>query len=75
MLHPKCGKEEFAMNLRKQTSTTEMPLRHNTPEEHEIRLRAYELYEQRGRENGHDMEDWLQAETELSTQRRKSVAA
>lgn len=63
------------MTLRKQTSTTEMPLTHDTPEEHEIRLRAYELYEQRGRENGHDMDDWLQAEAELSTQHRKGIAA
>ncbi len=62
------------MNLRKQTSPTEMPLRHDTPEEHEIRTRAYELYEQRGRENGHDMDDWVQAETELSTQKRKRMA-
>lgn len=23
---------------------------------------AYELYEQRGRENGHDFDDWLKAE-------------
>lgn len=63
------------MTLRKQTSTTETQLRHGTPEEDEIRLRAYELYEQRGRENGHDMEDWLQAEVELSSQRRKAIAA
>lgn len=63
------------MTLRKQTSTTEMPQRHDTPEEHEIRIRAYELYEQRGRENGHDMDDWLQAEAELSTQRSKAIAA
>ena len=75
MLHPKCRKEEFAMSLRKQTSTTETQLRHDTSEEEEIRLRSYELYEQRGRENGHDMEDWLQAEVELSSQRRKAIAA
>lgn len=30
-----------------------------------IRLRAYELYEQRGRQNGHDVEDWLEAEAEI----------
>ena len=29
------------------------------------RERAYELFEQRGRENGHDLDDWLQAENEL----------
>jgi len=30
-----------------------------------IRLRAYELFEQRGREHGHDIGDWLQAEAEI----------
>ena len=30
-----------------------------------IRRRAYELYELRGREDGHDIEDWLRAESEL----------
>jgi HSP20 family molecular chaperone IbpA len=30
-----------------------------------VRTRAYELFEQRGRENGHDLDDWVQAENEL----------
>jgi hypothetical protein len=34
--------------------------------EENIRCRAYDLYENRGRENGHDVEDWLQAEAELT---------
>ena len=34
---------------------------------HEIERRAYELYEQRGRETGHDWEDWFQAERELES--------
>ena len=29
-----------------------------------IAQRAYELYEQRGRQEGHDLEDWLKAERE-----------
>jgi hypothetical protein len=40
----------------------------------EIRLRASELYEERGREDGHDVEDWLRAEAEI-TGRTKEVAA
>jgi len=40
--------------------------------EGEIRLRAYELWEQRNRGDGHDMQDWLDAETEL---RSKTLAA
>jgi DUF2934 family protein len=31
----------------------------------DIERRAYELYEQRGREEGHDWDDWLQAEREM----------
>lgn len=27
-----------------------------------VRNRAYELYERRGRENGHDWDDWFEAE-------------
>ena len=37
-----------------------------------IRLRAYELYEARGHKEGHELEDWLQAESEVTT---KPVAA
>lgn len=29
---------------------------------HLIALKAYDLYERRGREDGHDMDDWLRAE-------------
>jgi Protein of unknown function (DUF2934) len=32
----------------------------------EIRTRAYELYEARGRADNHDVADWTQAETELT---------
>ena len=30
-----------------------------------VRRRAYESYEQRGREDGHDWDDWIAAEREL----------
>jgi hypothetical protein len=33
--------------------------------EHAIRQRAYELYVKRGRVQGHAVDDWLKAETEL----------
>jgi hypothetical protein len=35
--------------------------------EQEIRNRAYELYLLRGEQPGYELEDWLQAERELST--------
>ncbi len=37
-----------------------------------IRFRAYELFEQRGRNHGFDMEDWLRAEVEV-TQKAQSA--
>lgn len=35
------------------------------PSRDEIARRAYEVYERRGAEPGHDVDDWLQAEREL----------
>ena len=40
--------------------------------EEAIRRRAYELYEQRGRQDGHAVEDWLEAEAQV--RHRRSVA-
>ena len=37
----------------------------NVEVQEKIRLRAYELYEQRGRGEGQDVEDWLKAESEV----------
>jgi Protein of unknown function (DUF2934) len=34
-----------------------------------IRRRAYDLYEQRGRRGGHEMDDWLQAEAEVTAKK------
>ena len=49
----------------------------NEPQEleHQIRSRAYELFEARGRGDGHDIEDWLQAETELTEKKVRPIAA
>lgn len=41
----------------------------------QIRCRAYALYEQRGRGDGHDLDDWLRAESELTRKRAKTAAA
>jgi hypothetical protein len=41
----------------------------------EIRLRAYKLYEQRGRVDGHALEDWIQAEAEILESEQRPVAA
>ena len=37
-----------------------------------IALRAYELFEERGREPGRDVDDWLRAERELKTTSQQS---
>jgi Protein of unknown function (DUF2934) len=42
--------------------------------EQEIRRRAYELYEGRGCEHGHDVEDWLRAEAELTSKAMSTAA-
>jgi DUF2934 family protein len=40
-----------------------------TPTEEEIRARAYQMYLERGGEDGMDFDDWLRAERELTTRR------
>ncbi len=38
-----------------------------------IRLRAYQLFEKRGYEHGHDREDWLEAEAEIMGRKPDAV--
>ena len=38
----------------------------NPARDEEIKLRAYEIYLERGEEPGRDLEDWLRAERELA---------
>lgn len=54
-----------------ETEATEFLL---DPQE-QIRRRAFELFELRGREDGHDQDDWLQAESELVQQRARAAGA
>ncbi len=48
--------------------------RQDMPAEQEVRRRAYELWEQRGRRHGFAHQDWFDAEKEVSERRRKSAA-
>ena len=41
----------------------------------QIARRAYELYEARGREDGHDLEDWLRAESEITGRAARAASA
>ncbi len=43
--------------------------------EDQIRARAYELYEERGKEDGHDLEDWVRAEAEVTSSEQRTIAA
>ena len=43
--------------------------------ERQIRQRAHELYEARGREDGHDLDDWLRAEEEITSKKVRTAAA
>ena len=52
------------------TESFETPLANSIPDE-EIAKRAFELYEARGRQNGHDVEDWLRAEQELEEEQTR----
>ena len=45
------------------------------PIERQIQLRAYELYELRGKAEGYDLDDWLQAENEIKGTQAKAATA
>jgi Protein of unknown function (DUF2934) len=49
-----------------QTSTTVNVMKSASDLRDHIRRRAYELYEQRGSNDGHEVSDWLQAEAEVA---------
>jgi Protein of unknown function (DUF2934) len=38
-----------------------------------IQARAYHFYLERGREHGHDLEDWLRAEAEIFGRKKNSA--
>jgi hypothetical protein len=49
------------------TETTAASARGHVPTESEIAARAYEIFLSRGASDGQDLDDWLQAERELTT--------
>jgi Protein of unknown function (DUF2934) len=53
---------------KRRPTTVRKPEAIQSPEkiQERIRQRAYELYELRGREDGHDFDDWLTAEWEVA---------
>ena len=51
-------------------STSQLP-----DHEQRIRERAYQFFEQRGREPGHEWDDWVRAEAEVLETRQQAQAA
>ena len=49
-----------------ETKAEEREVLPRSTREQEIRFRAYEIYLQRGGQPGSELEDWLQAERELT---------
>jgi hypothetical protein len=47
-----------------QATASEVQVENATSDE-EIRIRAYEIYVERGEQQGRELDDWLQAEREL----------
>jgi len=63
------------MNPQTAFSRTETDTTLSIDPQEQIRRRAFEIYELRGREDGHDLEDWLQAESEIGQRRAKAIGA
>jgi hypothetical protein len=62
--------QDKIMNTHKKTrkdATTDQAEPQYQPTFEQIQLRAYEIYFQRGRQDGLDLDDWFQAERELKT--------
>ncbi len=56
------------------TEASEVASPHATRLTHQqIAERAYQIYQERGGEEGHDLEDWLQAELELNEADSRNV--
>src|SRR5579864_3090343 len=58
-------KTEHAVTTAGARSSKSLQNRSRQVTDRDIARRAYELFEKRGREHGHDLDDWLQAEREL----------
>lgn len=48
--------------------TTAAPASGHVPSEQDIAARAYEIFLSHGASDGHDLDDWLQAERELGAE-------
>jgi hypothetical protein len=65
---------ENVLSMPKRPTTRGRRSQSTNPTSADIALRAYALYCERGCQDGHAVEDWLQAERELQTRARFSAA-
>jgi hypothetical protein len=65
----------MTIDATKKPPTTEISELQKFGLEYQIRLRAYELYEARGREDGHELDDWLRAEEENTIKKFRTASA
>jgi len=56
--------DEMLSSVKAELPTSSVP---NDPGSTDVAQRAYEIYESRGRIDGADLDDWLQAEREAQT--------
>ncbi len=47
----------------------------SSAQQEEVRRRAFEIYQQGGQRDGYELEDWLQAESEVLDNQRTNRAA
>jgi uncharacterized protein len=68
-------KPKECITMKPTQSETELYATNPRTESHrqQIEVRAYELFEQRGRKEGHDLDDWLQAESEITVPARSQI--
>jgi DUF2934 family protein len=68
--HEVCRSESMAKNRRKTEdgSTVELASPPGHSDRDRVAVRAYELYEARGRAEGQELDDWLSAERELNSE-------
>ena len=59
----------------KKQPTTELSELQKFELEYQIRVRAYEIYEARGHEDGHEQEDWFRAKEELTIKKFQTATA
>jgi hypothetical protein len=64
MSTPRHRKNPESLNRIGATLGTELTETRNAPNHDEIARRAYQLFEERGREPGREWEDWFRAERE-----------